>query len=66
MEDKIAVLYSIQQQCTHIETLREYIMTNIELIFSKNEPVYFLIGVVDTHEEANELCKTAWKNFNKS
>ena len=52
---KSVVLYSLKQKCFHIERLEDYIRTNLYSLLVKSEPQYFLIGIFENDNDANQF-----------
>jgi len=65
----IAALYSVSQDCFHIEQLNEYVENNITHSMRKlNKNDYRLIGVFETELQANdyiEVLKKYQKEFSE-
>lgn len=58
MLEKIAVLYSIQQGAFHIETVGEYIKSNLICLFENKPTQYMMVGLFSTYEQADEQIKS--------
>lgn len=50
-----AVLYSVSQECFHLETLEDYIKKNSENCLTGKSSDYKLIGVFEKDEEADRF-----------
>lgn len=60
-----AVLYSVSQNCFHIEKLHEYVEKNIQHAMHKlNKSDWKLIGVFNNDMEAHEYIET-FKRYQK-
>jgi len=62
VDEKIGVksvaLYSLSQNCFHIETLIEYINSNLKyLLVTKRKSDWVLIGVFDNNLEAHDYIE---------
>lgn len=55
--EKTAVLYSFEQKAFHIESIKEYIKSNIEASLRKTAPQYRLIAIADNDDQADDLIK---------
>lgn len=64
MNEKFAVLYSFEQKAFHIETLGEYIQSNITVTCIKKDHQYRLIGLFNTYDEGSEFVKTIRSKYN--
>lgn len=64
---KQAVLYSIQQDCFHIETMGEYLDNNTRRILKKEKDFasFHPIGLFDNYEDASEFIQQFQKLLNK-
>ncbi len=58
-----AVLYSESQGCFHLESLQEYILSNLRDIEFGKSSDYKLIGVFKTYEEADAYIKRIEKQL---
>lgn len=56
MTEQIALTYSVNQSCYHMETLSELLKTNREQIQSDYTPQYNLIGLFNSDEEAHKYA----------
>ena len=71
---KTAVLYSVSQDCFHLETVKEYIESNIRVSFMQTQNDYRLIAIAnnDTEGDAyievfrNHLEKAKSEKFSKT
>lgn len=63
MENKIAVLYSFEQSCFHIESLQSYILSNVESSLRRVVNQFRLIAVVDTDTQADSTIKDYKENL---
>ena len=52
-----AVLYSVSQDCFHLETLEDYIKKNSEDCLAGKSSDYRLIGVFDSENEADAFME---------
>jgi hypothetical protein len=52
----IAVLFSFEQGCFHIETMTEYIKSNWEVTRVKQDHQYRLVGTAEDWQEADKYC----------
>lgn len=52
-----AVLYSFEQKAFHIETIGDYIKSNILATKIKTDHQYRLVGICNNYETAAELVK---------
>ena len=52
----IAVLFSFEQGCFHIETMTEYIKSNWHVTRLKQDHQYRLVGISDDYHQAHSLC----------
>ena len=63
----LAVLYSIDQDCFHIEDLKDYQNTNVRnALLGLNKNDYRMIGVFKTYTEADSYIKTFRIHLKKS
>lgn len=49
--------YSVEQDCTHIETWSEMLERNLRSSIARKRTSYILIGMVDTHDKVVELAE---------
>jgi hypothetical protein len=65
------VEYSPEQECFHIETVKEYLETNYEIFLTGiNGASYIMLSYFNTIEEAQAFCnklkkEREWKNAHK-
>jgi len=52
----IAVLFSFEQKCFHIETMTDYIKSNWMVTEKKHDHQYRLVGISENWEEAHKYC----------
>ena len=64
MDKKIALLYSFEQKAFHIETLSDYLRSNIICTIRESVNQFRLIALFDTDTEADELIEKLRKKFN--
>jgi len=60
----VAVLYSHQQKCFHIELVDEYIQNNIRCIVTKSVNQFELVGIADNYEQGDQLIRSLSEKFN--
>lgn len=65
MNDKYVVEYSVKQKHFHIDTLETAIKNNQIAVSNKLETDYLIIGVVNTHAEADLFIDIARKMIKK-
>lgn len=67
MLEKQVVLYSIQQDCFHIESVADYLENNLSRILNKKKDFasYHPIGFFDSYEFASEFVKEFRELINK-
>jgi hypothetical protein len=53
----IAVLYSFEQKCFHVETLHDYIKSNVHATIRRKDHQYRLIAIAKDYEDAHEICE---------
>ena len=54
-QEKTALLYSFEQNCFHIESLKEYLLSNMKYsITYKSYQGFQLIGIFDSGLDANQ------------
>lgn len=49
--------YSIEQNCFHVETVKEMIEENIRCALTKVEPYYIPIGIFNEEEQAHQFIE---------
>lgn len=52
----IAVLFSWEQKCFHIETMQEYIESNILATKMKQNHQYRLVAIAKDWQDADKIC----------
>lgn len=52
----MAVLFSWEQKCFHIETMQEYIDSNILATQRKQNHQYRLVSIAKDWDDANKIC----------
>jgi hypothetical protein len=52
----IAVLFSFEQKCFHIETMTEYIKSNWSVSINKKDHQYRLVGIAENWDDAHKYC----------
>lgn len=52
----IAILFSFEQKGFHIETLDEYMQSNLKATALKKDHQYRLVATADTYETADWVC----------
>jgi len=62
--DKIAILYSFEQKAFHIESIKDYIKSNIEATLKKRDHQYRLIAIADDETIASEIIESIRTQFN--
>ena len=63
MYNKFAVLYSFEQSCFHIESLQEYIVSNIESSLRRCANQFRLVAIVDNDEQADHVINDYKENL---
>jgi hypothetical protein len=65
--DATAVLYSFEQGCFHLETMREYIESNLKATMDKKDHQYRLIAIAENWKEGDKICDqfSKLKHFRK-
>ncbi len=63
MNNKIAVLYSFEQSCFHIESLQEYIVSNVESSLMRVANQFRLVAIVDNDEQADQVINDYKENL---
>lgn len=51
-EKNVALLYSFEQKYFHIETLKEYILSNVKATINKKDHQYRLVALAYSYDEA--------------
>lgn len=62
--EKRAILYSFEQKAFHIESVRDYIKSNIESSLRKQQHQYRLIAVADNDDIADNIITAFRSKFN--
>ena len=70
-QDEIwAVEWNPKQKVAHIEKLEEMVVYNIRHIRNYDEkhflPSFYLVGLADTVEDANDLAERVYKEFDST
>jgi len=61
---KSVALYSVTQNCFHIEQVRDYIITNFQTLTIKTiEDDWALIGIFDSDLQAHDFIEEIRKNI---
>jgi hypothetical protein len=65
--DAVAVLYSFEQGCFHLETMKEYIQSNLRATMDKKDHQYRLIAIAEDWKEGHTICEQfrTLKDFRK-
>lgn len=63
MNNKIAVLYSFEQSCFHIESLQEYIASNVESSLRSVVNQFRLVAIVDNDKQAGQVINDYKENL---
>ena len=53
----IAILFSFEQKGFHIETLEDYMISNVEATFYKSDHQWRLVRIANSYEEADYICE---------
>lgn len=62
----VAVLYSLSQDCFHLETINDYLKTNIQNgLMKRNKNDYRLIGITNSDVEGDTLIQEFQKAQSK-
>lgn len=61
---KIALLYSFEQKCFHIETVREYIKSNITATLKKQDHEYRLVAILNNRDDCDKFIAVFSKKIN--
>ncbi len=65
MQNLIAVLYSKEQKCWHIETLQEYLLSNQRYLLDVTKvQQYRLVIVFDEYKDASKFISDNQDKFN--
>ncbi len=62
--EKRAILYSFEQKAFQIESVRDYIKSNIESSLRKQQHQYRLIAIVDNDDIADNIITAFRSKFN--
>lgn len=52
----IAILFSFEQKGFHIETIEDYMISNIKVTYRKRDHQWRLIGLAKNYDEADIIC----------
>jgi hypothetical protein len=52
----IAILFSFEQKGFHIETLDDYIKSNLKATILKRDHQYRLVATANNYDKADEIC----------